>query len=229
MVLSITNALSTVIGCSASDSQTILVTNISNTILTTGTNLSISVDNINNPITTRTVSSIFYETFYSLALNTNPVDDSTGFILSFTPAPITIPSANFLATRTDETNLAFASYTFTYTVFTTFAANGYLTISMPPSMVLSSGATANYVLSTSATNTTISMTSTTSLSETSVVLNFNGAITTTLPANTIFTITINNIQNYFSFKPVNMQLISCLLYTSPSPRDLSTSRMPSSA
>ena len=30
-------------------------------------------------------------------------------------------------------------------------------------------------------------------------------------------------------KPYGKQLIFCLLYTSPSPRDLSTSRMPSSA
>ena len=31
------------------------------------------------------------------------------------------------------------------------------------------------------------------------------------------------------FKAINDELVSCLLYTSPSPRDLSTSRMPSSA
>ena len=39
------------------------------------------------------------------------------------------------------------------------------------------------------------------------------------------------IANHLSFKPnfVNYMFKDCLLYTSPSPRDLSTSRMPSSA
>ena len=37
----------------------------------------------------------------------------------------------------------------------------------------------------------------------------------------------NKINNYFAGK-IDL-IISCLLYTSPSPRDLSTSRMPSSA
>ena len=35
--------------------------------------------------------------------------------------------------------------------------------------------------------------------------------------------------NYHSIIVINGQPIDCLLYTSPSPRDLSTSRMPSSA
>ena len=37
----------------------------------------------------------------------------------------------------------------------------------------------------------------------------------------------NNIEACILFDPVNVRY--CLLYTSPSPRDLSTSRMPSSA
>ena len=38
------------------------------------------------------------------------------------------------------------------------------------------------------------------------------------------------IQRYDSYKyPIFDKLTTCLLYTSPSPRDLSTSRMPSSA
>ena len=42
------------------------------------------------------------------------------------------------------------------------------------------------------------------------------------------------IQEKFGFGPMDKKIgeywaISCLLYTSPSPRDLSTSRMPSSA
>ena len=38
------------------------------------------------------------------------------------------------------------------------------------------------------------------------------------------------IDNYrFTATPTEFRLVACLLYTSPSPRDLSTSRMPSSA
>eukprot|EP00829_Urostomides_striatus_P016402 TRINITY_DN5391_c0_g1_i1.p1 TRINITY_DN5391_c0_g1~~TRINITY_DN5391_c0_g1_i1.p1 ORF type:complete len:137 (-),score=52.46 TRINITY_DN5391_c0_g1_i1:11-421(-) len=41
---------------------------------------------------------------------------------------------------------------------------------------------------------------------------------------------INDLQSSFkSLKDENTRLETCLLYTSPSPRDLSTSRMPSSA
>eukprot|EP00831_Metopus_contortus_P059769 TRINITY_DN51740_c0_g1_i1.p3 TRINITY_DN51740_c0_g1~~TRINITY_DN51740_c0_g1_i1.p3 ORF type:complete len:133 (-),score=17.74 TRINITY_DN51740_c0_g1_i1:93-491(-) len=38
-------------------------------------------------------------------------------------------------------------------------------------------------------------------------------------------------QTYFPYTeyPMDTQILTCLLYTSPSPRDLSTSRMPSSA
>ena len=37
------------------------------------------------------------------------------------------------------------------------------------------------------------------------------------------------LYNFKSTKEVTLQIMICLLYTSPSPRDLSTSRMPSSA
>ena len=38
-----------------------------------------------------------------------------------------------------------------------------------------------------------------------------------------------NVDIHFTVSPEHKELFSCLLYTSPSPRDLSTSRMPSSA
>ena len=45
--------------------------------------------------------------------------------------------------------------------------------------------------------------------------------------------TLGNVEELISKVPqkdsMDWKLISCLLYTSPSPRDLSTSRMPSSA
>ena len=39
----------------------------------------------------------------------------------------------------------------------------------------------------------------------------------------------NSPSDYLNFAKHSLQQQSCLLYTSPSPRDLSTSRMPSSA
>ena len=53
-------------------------------------------------------------------------------------------------------------------------------------------------------------------------------------AGQVFTETVHAV-NYDEARQValarnpNARIISCLLYTSPSPRDLSTSRMPSSA
>ena len=78
-------------------------------------------------------------------------------------------------------------------------------------MVLSSGATASYTLSTGGASTTVSMTSTSSTAKTSVTLNFNGLVTGTLASGTIFTITITSIRNYYSYKPINLQMVS---YTS---------------
>ena len=78
-------------------------------------------------------------------------------------------------------------------------------------MTLSNRATASYVLSTTNSNLTVSMTSSTSLSQTSITLNFNGLVTSTLATGTVFTITISNILNYYSYKPINIQLTS---YTS---------------
>ena len=45
----------------------------------------------------------------------------------------------------------------------------------------------------------------------------------------IVTSKIRNGERVCGHEPVIYKLLSCLLYTSPSPRDLSTSRMPSSA
>jgi hypothetical protein len=106
VTLSVVNALSPTIGCTATTAQTVTVSNISDAVLPSGTVINLAVNNINNPTTTRTTSSLFYQTYYSLAESTNPVDDSTGFDLSFTPAPVTIPSANFVTSRASTTNRA---------------------------------------------------------------------------------------------------------------------------
>ena len=45
----------------------------------------------------------------------------------------------------------------------------------------------------------------------------------------LFGTTVFQVEGFGEEKYYKDQLISCLLYTSPSPRDLSTSRMPSSA
>lgn len=206
--LSVVNAESSTVLCSASTTQSIFVSNISSATLPSGTTITLAVQNINNPTTTKTSSSLIYQTYYSLSETTNPVDDSTGFSLTVTPSPVTIPNANFAVSRTSNTNLQYASYTFTYKVYTTFPANGYIKILLPAAMTLQSGATVHYVISTTGTNNTISVSSSTSASYTTLTLDFNGLVTSTLPSNTIFTITVANILNYYSYKPVNVQLIS---------------------
>ena len=75
-----------------------------------------------------------------------------------------------------------------------------------------------------------------------LAFNFFGAtegglfdINATLPLMAIQVVALTYILNSLFFKPVGNvvekreKFVSCLLYTSPSPRDLSTSRMPSSA
>lgn len=210
--LSIANALSPVVLCTASSTQSIFVSNITSLVIASGTIITLQVQNIKNPTTTQTTNSLIYQTYYSLSETSNPVDDSSGYSITFTPSPVTIPDPNFsVTTRASTTNLQYAAYTFSYTVFTTFPANGILNIILPSIMLLSTSATATYTLSSNPTSTSVPVTSTTTLSATTIVLNFNGLITATLNAGTVFTITIRNIRNYYSYKPISIQLIS---YTS---------------
>lgn len=136
------------------------------------------------------------------------MDDSTGYSLTLTPSAITIPNSYFTVSRVDTTNLKYTSYTFAYQVYTSFPANGIINIVMPSYMLLSSGANASYVLSSTGTNLTVPVTSTTTTSYTTLVLTFS---TATITANTVFTIVINNILNYYSYKPINIQIVT---YTS---------------
>ena len=48
-------------------------------------------------------------------------------------------------------------------------------------------------------------------------------------ASSMVTVTVTDVPEANQVPVVSSPLLSCLLYTSPSPRDLSTSRMPSSA
>ena len=63
----------------------------------------------------------------------------------------------------------------------------------------------------------------------SYYLSENDALTMTNELGSVFTNTVAFEQTLFIRLNENDQCVSCLLYTSPSPRDLSTSRMPSSA
>jgi len=135
----------------------------------------------------------------------NPVDDSTGLSLTMTPTAITIPDINFDVSRVDKTNMVYTTYTFTYKVYTSFPANGIITLVLPTAMLVSSGATATYTLSSDATNRSATITNTTNSTSNKVTLTFT---TATLPANTVFTIKISSILNYYSYKPVSIQLIT---------------------
>lgn len=76
-------------------------------------------------------------------------------------------------------------------------------------MKLSTGGNASYVLSTTGTNSTVPVSATTNTSYTTLTLTFSNSAT--ILANTVFTITVTNILNYYSFKPINIQIIT---YTS---------------
>lgn len=206
--LSVSSSLSSVIGCSASG-QAISISNISTTTLPGSTTITLNVSGITNPAVTKTTGSIFYQTYYGLNETVNPVDDSTGFSLTLSPSSVTIPNGYFSVARADTTNLKYTTYTFSYKVYTSFPATGIIYIVMSNYMQLSAGATASYVLSTNATNQSLPVTSTTNSTATTLTLTFSNA--TTIPANTVFTIVVSNILNYYSYKPINLQLLT---YTS---------------
>ena len=135
----------------------------------------------------------------------NPVDDSTGYSITITPTAVTIPNSNFNVSRVDSTNMKYTTYTFFYKVFKSFPANGIITIVLPTTMIASSTAIATYNLSSNATNQTVPITNSTNSSSNRIILSFT---TASLPANTTFTIVINSILNYYSYKPINILLLS---------------------
>ena len=135
----------------------------------------------------------------------NPVDDSTGYSITITPTAVTIPNSNFNVSRVDSTNMKYTTYTFFYKVFKSFPANGIITIVLPTTMIASSTASATYNLSSNATNQTVPITNSTNSSSNRIILSFT---TASLPANTTFTIVINSILNYYSYKPINILLLS---------------------
>ena len=202
--LSATSSLSSAIGCIATG-QIINVTNISLTVLAANTTITLNISGITNPAITKVTNSFFYQTYYGTGEMTNPVDDSSTYNLTMTPSAITIPNSYFSVSRTDTTNMKYTTYTFTYQVYTSFPANGTITLILPTAMVVSSGANATYTLSSNPTNQTVSITNSTNSTNNRVTLTFT---TSTLPAGTVFTIVISNILNYYSYKPINIQLIT---------------------
>ncbi len=135
----------------------------------------------------------------------NPVDDSTGYTITITPTAVTIPNNNFNVSRADSTNMKYTTYTFVYTVFKSFPTNGIITIVLPATMIASGTATATYTLSSNAINQTVPIINSTNSTSNRIILSFT---TASLPANTTFTIVINSILNYYSYKPINILLLS---------------------
>lgn len=87
-----------------------------------------------------------------------------------------------------------------------------MTLSFPSSMILSSSISASYILTylnnTNSTSTTLAPTSIVSGTNTIITLNFSNLVTSDISAGNIFTITINSIKNYKSFKTIYPQLTS---------------------
>jgi hypothetical protein len=101
--------------------------------------------------------------------------------------------------------MKYTTYTFVYTVFKSFPTNGIITIVLPATMIASGTATATYTLSSNAINQTVPIINSTNSTSNRIILSFT---TASLPANTTFTIVINSILNYYSYKPINILLLS---------------------
>jgi len=141
----------------------------------------------------------------------NPVDDSStlaGLTVTATPGVITL--GNFAISRDNTRNMQFAVYTIAYTVTSRFRANGRATITFPSYMALSSSNICKFniklVSNLTIADQNIVPTVTTSSGNNVFTFNFSSLITSDLPANTVITITINSLRNYYSFKPVYSQL-----------------------
>ena len=201
--LSSPSSLSSSIACSASG-QVINISSITSTILPVNAIITLNVSNITNPAITKTTNIFTFQTYYSPFEMGSVVDDSTGFNITITPSAVTIPNSYFTASRVDNTNMKYTTYTFVYKVFKSFPTNGIITLVMPPTMLVSGTATATYTLNTNSTNQTVPMSNSTNTTSNRIVLIFT---TATLPANTTFTIVINSILNYYSYKPINILLL----------------------
>lgn len=190
----------------------IFVTNIFSATFPTNTTFNLAVSNILNPISAKQTATFTFQTYYSSSELVNPVDDSTQLTgLTVLPVAATITLGNFAITRSSTTNMQYAVYNIKYVVTSKFNANGYLTISFPTYMIMSSPSVCNFTVQSTTNVTTSSQTiipTATTASTYLLTFNFSSLITTDLAAGTTITITITSLRNYYSFKPVYSQLIT---------------------
>lgn len=107
--------------------------------------------------------------------------------------------------------MQYAVYNIKYVVTSKFKANGYLTISFPTYMILSSSNVCSFTVKYTNNLTTASQTiipTATTGSTYILTFNFSSLITTDLAAGSIISITVTSLRNYYSFKPVSSQLIT---------------------
>jgi hypothetical protein len=106
--------------------------------------------------------------------------------------------------------LKYAVYTITYKVNSRFKANGYITLTFPATVTLSSAPTVAYTLTypnaTVTSSQTITPTSTVTNSSTVITFNFSNVVTVDLSSAVTFTISATSILNYLSFKPIYPQI-----------------------
>lgn len=107
--------------------------------------------------------------------------------------------------------MQYSLYTITYAVTTKFKSGGSIAISFPSYMTLSPSNTCTFTVTDASTSVTtasqtITPTSTISGSLNIITFSFATSVTTTLNAGSVFTIVINSLRNYYSFKPITPQL-----------------------
>jgi len=205
---SLGGSLSTSPTCTASSNTVIKVGNITGSAMTGNVTVSASISNILNPISIKPTGTVLIQTYYSLSEVTNPVDDSTTLTgLIVTATALTISTSSFAISRNNTINLQYAVYTVSYTVNSKFKANGYIKLTLPAAVILSQSLTVTYTITypntTITTSQTLPTTSTLIGSNTVVIFNFSNLVTVDLSSGVLFTIIVNSIQNYPSFKPIN--------------------------
>ena len=143
---------------------------------------------------------------------TYPVDDSSSPVpaLTATATMGVITMNNYAISRDNLRNMQYAVYKISYKVTSRFKANGYATITFPSYMVLSSSNICKFnitlVSGPITADQNIIPTVTTSSGNNVFTFNFSSLIISDLPANTIITITISSLRNYYSLKPVYSQM-----------------------
>lgn len=205
---SMTSSSSSLNTCTCNAMNNVITLSSFNLLVLSGSSLiTMAVDNIRNPTTTKLTGQFLLRTYYNSSLTTDPVDDSSATSLFFTPVAATIIQASIVPSNYQV--YTSAVYTFTVRVNTLFPANGVLILYLPAEITVPASTpsvTVSWVYSNGTTVPAFSATCSVPTAQTyksqpTNALTISQISASSLASGTTMTVAVNSLINPQSFKP----------------------------